>query len=237
MNQLLARATQIYVLILFILAIYLGAWPLLLVSVLIGWVLQGISLEVLIHRKYAHNQFEYKNRFWEYVAYLILLSTSLGRPVEWSYGHRVHHRYTDNPADPQSPHSIGKLKTLFSIFPSNVKGWDGIVDDLTSNKTLMLFNKFYYHLYLVYNIIWFSINPVLAIYFVGVPSVMTWTILGIVNTLAHTRKYSPDNLKFPLLFWGGNYHRTHHDSPGSIQLGKYDLSYYVIKCIKRDKPI
>jgi len=231
MNQHLARITQLYVLVLSIIAIWLGDWLLLSASFLIGWILQGISLETLIHRKYAHNQFAYKNRFWEVVCYVILLSTSLGRPFEWSFGHRVHHRYTDELNDPQSPHSIGKIRTFFSIFPSGVTGWDGIVNDLKLDKHLMLFNRYYFHLYFVYNVLWFSISPTLAVYFIGIPSILAWLSLGTINTLAHTDKYKPKDILFPLWFWGGNYHSVHHEFPKRTKLGPRDLSSYVIDII------
>jgi stearoyl-CoA desaturase (delta-9 desaturase) len=231
MNQTLARTAQIYILILSIIAVALGHWSLLALSLFFGWILQGISLETLVHRKYAHTQFRYKNILWELVCYVILLSTSLGRPFEWSFGHRVHHRYTDEPNDPQSPHSIGKLKTFFSIFPAGVKGWDGIAEDLKREKRLMVFNKYYYHFYVLYNIIWFAIDPTLAVYFIGIPSLITWLSLGTINTLAHTDKYEPKDLPFPLLFWGGNYHGTHHKYPRQTWLGPRDLSGYVIKII------
>lgn len=231
MNQLQARVTQVYVLILSLTALYLGHWGLLCLSIFVGWILQGISLETLIHRKYAHNQFDYKNKFCEMLCYIILLSTSLGRPFEWAFGHRVHHRYSDQDRDPQSPHSIGKLKTFFSIFPAGVEGWDGIADDLKKNTRLMMFNQYYYYLYFVYNAIWFSIDPILAIYFIGIPSILAWLTLGTINTFAHVEKYNPKNLPAPLWFWGGNYHGTHHKYPAKTVLGPLDLSGYIIKLI------
>ena len=231
MNQTIARTTQLYVLSLAIIALFIFDIKLLVIAFVIGWILQGISLETLIHRKYAHNQFSYKNKFWEYVCYLILLSTSLGRPYEWSYGHRVHHRYTDDVKDPQSPHSIGHLKTFLSLFPSSVKGWDGIDQDLRSQPRLMFFNKYYYHFYIAYNLIWFAIDPVLAVYFIGIPSILAWLSLGVINTTAHLEKGNPKDISFPLWFWGGNYHGTHHKFPGATNLGPRDLSFYVIKVI------
>lgn len=231
MNQLQARTTQIYILVLSILAIYFCNLETIIAGVVVGWVLQGISLETLIHRKYAHNQFNYKNIFWEVACYIILLSTSLGRPYEWSYGHRVHHRYTDQLNDPQSPHSIGILKTFFSVFPAGAKGWDGIDKDLRSQPRLMFFNKHYYKFYILYNIIWFTIDPVSALCFIGIPSLLAWLTLGIINTISHLEMYKPKDILFPLWFWGGNYHGTHHKFPNKTYLGPRDLSYFVIKII------
>lgn len=231
MNQYHARICQLYVLTLFGLAMYVFDLKLFLIAFSVGWVLQGISLETLLHRKYAHNQFRYKNIFWEFVCYLILLSTSLGRPYEWCFGHRVHHRYTDQTNDPQSPHSNGWVRTFLSIFPRGVKGWDGIDTDLRNEPRLMFFNRYYYHFYIAYNIIWFAIDPTLALYFIGIPSVFAWFTLGVIDTAAHLKKGSPNNVPFPLWFWGGNYHATHHKHPHITRLGPRDLSYYVMKVI------
>jgi stearoyl-CoA desaturase (delta-9 desaturase) len=231
MNRLQIHATQIYTLILTVLAISWFDCPLLALALVVGWALQGISLETLIHRKYAHNQFDYRNIFWEFTAYLILLSTGVGRPAEWAYGHRVHHRYTDLPEDPQSPHSIGWVKCALSIFPTNVPGWPGIIDDVLSTRRLMLFNRYYYWLYLAYNLAWFAISPELAVYFIGIPSCLAWISFGIVNTQSHRLQGQPNNIGFPLWFWGGNYHLEHHINPHASCLGPRDLSWYVIKLI------
>lgn len=232
MNQYYLRVSQITVLLFSLIAVTLYFDPFLLIlSLFLGWFFQGYALELIIHRKYAHNQFQYKNKFFEFFSYFCLVASSLGRPFEWSYGHRVHHRYTDQSKDPQSPHSRGKLNTLFSIFPRNVEGWEGIVDDLLKDKRLMFFNHYYYILLLAYYAAFFYFDIVLALYFIGIPSVLSWASLGYVNTFAHSTKYKPTNLKAPWFFWGANYHRNHHSDPRQKKLGNLDISFYAMRII------
>lgn len=231
---ILVKLTQVYVLLLTVLGLYFFNLNFLIISLVAGWALTGISVEVLIHRKYAHNQFEYKNIFFEILSYLILLSTAIGRPINWARGHRVHHRFTDQKEDPQSPHTIGHLNVFLSAFPSKVNVPKSVVfnfSDLTKNKRSIFFNENYYKLYLIYNIFWFLIDPILALYVIGIPSLMAWISLGTINVACHLTPNDPKDIPFPIWFWGANYHGTHHKDPTNLCLGRLDLSYQMIKII------
>lgn len=224
-------AFRLYIVALVLLTPFFFHLDFLIYSLIAGWILTGISTGVLIHRKYSHNQFEYKNVFFEFLGYIIMLSTSQGSPVGWSWGHRVHHRYTDQLRDPQSPFVIGKFRVFFSLFPVDVPGWDGIINDLIKDRRLMIFHQYYFLFLLAWHLMWFMIDPILLIYAVAIPSFVNTLILGYVNTFAHDHPGKTRNVLNPILFWGECYHKTHHDNPKLKNQGPLDLSYYIMKVI------
>jgi stearoyl-CoA desaturase (delta-9 desaturase) len=236
-HQSTNRFVRIYATVLSTIAIAFFFNPyFLLIALVIGWMAQGISIEAILHRKYAHNQYRYKNKFFEFLSYFILVSTGTGKPLSWSFGHRVHHKYTDDPYDPQSPHTWGFLRIFLSNFSTHVNGLDkkdypDMSDFNSYSKRFFIFNNNYYLFYALYSLLWFLIDPVFALYIIGIPCFLSWLSLGIVNLFSHLEYKNPKDLPFPLLFWGGNYHRRHHDNPGKTKLGRFDLSYYFIKLV------
>jgi len=235
-NKHLTAIIQVYVAILSITAVvFFFDFYFLSIALVLGWIMQGVSLEAIMHRKYAHNQYRYKNKFVEILAYGLLLSSGIGRPWDWAYGHRIHHSYTDEPSDPQSPYSIGHLKVFLSAFGSKVKPNDKQLPNMSDlddyGKRFLIFNNNYYLFYVLYNLFWFIIDPAFALYIIGIPSVFAWISLGVINVFSHLEYKNPRDLPLPIWFWGSNYHQTHHNEPRRTNLGKFDLSYYVIKLI------
>lgn len=225
------RIFQAYILgLIFLIPVYFHLdW--FIISIIIGWILAGITNGVLIHRKYSHNLFVYKNKFFEFVSYTILILTGQGSPINWAYGHRVHHRYPDQKTDPQSPHTIGKFRTFFSLFPTKVIAWDGIINDLLTDHRLVMFHRLYIPLLISWNIVCGLINFELLIYVVAIPTFITTIMLGYVNTFAHSDKDNIKNLKGSILLWGEGYHATHHNDPKLARQGANDLSWHVINFI------
>ena len=69
----------------------------------IGYVLTGVGITVGYHRLFTHRSF--KTRRTVRVTLAVLGSMAVEGPViEWVATHRKHHRFSDHPGDPHSPH-------------------------------------------------------------------------------------------------------------------------------------
>ena len=69
----------------------------------VGYFLTGAGVTIGFHRLFTHRSF--KTRRVLRIAFAVLGSAALEGPViEWVANHRMHHRFSDRPGDPHSPH-------------------------------------------------------------------------------------------------------------------------------------
>jgi stearoyl-CoA desaturase (delta-9 desaturase) len=74
-----------------------------LVVLAITYTLSGLGVTVGYHRLFTHRSFKTTRPLR--IAFAVLGSTAVEGPViEWVATHRKHHRYSDRPGDPHSPH-------------------------------------------------------------------------------------------------------------------------------------
>jgi fatty-acid desaturase len=204
------------------------------IAFIVGWILSGF-VGVLYHRKVSHRAFEYKNKFAEYICYVIMILTGQGSPLGWAAVHRIHHAKTDTLEDPQSPHSVGRIKTFTSWY--KLQDFDSnIVSDISKDSKLIFLHNYYNRLFLIYIVLLLAINPVWCLYFAGVSVTVCAMFVGIVNTFGHDDYTNASgtmacNMPLSFLYWGEGYHKTHHLNPRLTNLGNIDLGYYLIKII------
>ncbi len=212
---------------------------LFLTGIMLGWILSGVAVSALYHRKISHRAFEYKNKVSEYLCYLLMIMSGQGTPLGWAIIHRTHHAKTDTAEDPQSPFSVGKFKTLISWYKvDNVN--PKLVIDVLRDKKLMFLHNHYNKLFAVYFLVLFLISPLWAIYFAGLSVTICALFLGIVNTWGHsdlTRNQDTyaKNIRFLNLLWGEESHKDHHLFPSKIKFQDNDYCYWFIKLIGRVK--
>ena len=82
------------------------------------WFVGGVYLSCVIHMGIAHRALEYKPWF---VKAITLVNNAFGvyiDPVSWVNRHRLHHRFSDHPGDPNKLASDGLWRTLYlCLFP------------------------------------------------------------------------------------------------------------------------
>jgi len=100
---------------------HLGPWAGLAVGALyfvVVWFVGGLYLSAIIHMGIAHRALDYKEWF---VKAVTLINNTFGvyiDPVSWVNRHRLHHRYSDHPGDPNKLASDGFWRTLWlCLFP------------------------------------------------------------------------------------------------------------------------
>jgi stearoyl-CoA desaturase (Delta-9 desaturase) len=98
-------------------------WPDLVVLA-ITYVLTGVGITVGFHRLFTHRSFKTSRVLRALFA--VLGSAAVEGPViEWVSSHRKHHRFSDLPGDPHSPHvdhGVGWRGALRGLFHAHV-GW------------------------------------------------------------------------------------------------------------------
>lgn len=208
-------------------------------SLILGWVLSGIAVSALYHRKISHRAFEYRNKFSEYFCYLLMIMSGQGTPLGWAIIHRTHHSKTDTKEDPQSPFSVGKFRTLISWYSvDNIN--PRLVMDVLRDKKLMFLHNHYNKLFTVYASVLFLINPLWLLYFAGLSVTVCAFFLGVVNTWGHsdhlrTNDTYAKNISFFGLLWGEGTHKDHHLTPSLAKFSNNDYCYWFIKLIGKVK--
>ena len=201
---------------------------------MVGWALSGIAVSCIYHRQIAHKLWQPKNKVIEYVCYFLVIASGQGSPLSWAYVHRLHHKYTDQDRDPQSPVTQSKWRTFFSYYKIEYPEIR-LIRDLLQDKKIMFLHTHWNKLVCIYLVTLALIHPMLVLYSGGV---YVWCsfFVGVLNTWAHKKSDSDSyaqTLPAPVLFWGESYHTTHHSSPYLLKHGKWDIGYWVIEILKK----
>lgn len=128
----------------------IGLWLGMHVPILIG-------VEVGFHRHFAHRSFK-THRAVE-IALAVMGSMAFQGPVIWwAATHRRHHKYSDQPGDPHSPHLFGsglraQVKGLFHahmgwlFVPQSTRadGWDRYAYDLYRDRGIFKVHSLYFY--------------------------------------------------------------------------------------------
>lgn len=100
---------------------HIGPWAGLLIGAayfVVVWFVGGLYLSAVIHMGIAHRALDYKEWF---VKAVTVLNNTFGvyiNPVTWVNRHRLHHRYSDHPGDPNKLASDGFWRTMMlCLFP------------------------------------------------------------------------------------------------------------------------
>ena len=99
----------------------LGPWGGLAVAAgyfLVTWFIGGVYLSCVIHMGIAHRALDYKPWFVKAITVVNNACFVYIDPVTWVNRHRLHHRFSDHPGDPNKLASDGPWRTLaLCLFP------------------------------------------------------------------------------------------------------------------------
>ena len=202
--------------------------------------LTGISVSIFYHRLLSHRSFK-TSKWIEYVGTIIASYGIVGSSVGWCSTHIQHHKYTDKPNDPHSPHIMPWWKVQwFSMFVEQLV----VVPYLVRSKFHMWIHYNYFILITVILLVLIIIDPFLAIYAFLFPAMMLWNVGSFINVFAHnfgyrtyeTANHSTNNFILGYILFGEGWHNNHHNTPKSPSFGEkwweFDLAFQVIKLIR-----
>jgi fatty-acid desaturase len=99
----------------------LGPWAGLLIGAayIVGcWLIIGLYLPIVLHMGIAHRALDFRDWF---VKSITIVNNTFGiyvSPITWVNRHRLHHRFSDHPGDPNKLASDGFWRTLYlCLFP------------------------------------------------------------------------------------------------------------------------
>ena len=198
------------------------------------------------HRYFAHRAYKTSRVFQAVLAFLGCFCTQKG-PLWWAATHRQHHRYTDAPRDPHSPHQRGFWYShiLWTLSVEHEGYEPALVRDLYKFPELRLIERF-----CTVPLLGYLGATALLGGFHGlgwwycVPTVALMHAVMMVNSFSHmwghrrfaTADHSRNNPLLALVTLGEGWHNNHHRYMASANQGFYfwqvDITYYVLRVLE-----
>lgn len=218
---------------------------LLLISIAIYNLIIMVGVSGGLHRYFTHKSFN-TSIFWEKVMLIVSVPATLGTPLTWVAGHRLHHAYSDTDKDPHSPYSVGFINSYVHNW-KDLKVSSSIIVDIMRNKTAKFIHDHYIKLLALYALVLYLIDPTVGMICYSIPAVFIFHVTGLVDSICHTYGYrnfdtkdhSKNNILVNMLSVGEGLHNNHHGTPSSPKFSttknEVDLTWYFIKIIGREK--
>lgn len=204
-----------------------------------------IGIGVGYHRLLTHRAFT-THKIVRMILATLGSMAGQGPVLFWVALHRQHHKFSDRPGDPHSPHISGEEPSgwLSGLWHAHV-GWMlnpqqrnlRFVIDLMKEPEMVLVNKCYFHFLLIGIAIPAVIHGVVSHSWGGVLSGLLWGglvriflvhhVTWSINSICHlygsrpfaNRDHSTNNLWLSLLSFGEAWHNNHHAFPQSARHG------------------
>lgn len=235
---------------------HLGPWLGLLIGAvyfMVFWFLCGVYLADVLHLGIAHRALDYKEWFIKLVTLTNNFFGLYVDPIAWVNRHRLHHRYSDQPGDPNKLGSDGFWRTLYLClvpYPCRentardriFKSWSF---RLVSNNYFALFSQVF-----SLSLLWLLVRDLkfALVMWVGLRIFALWVNM-IQNYWTHTRAHGyrryddeQDNAMnigewFPVTAtFSACLQNNHHHYPRLLRLShdksEYDFGFVTVKLMK-----
>lgn len=220
----------------------LGWW---VVSFLGYCIIGCVGISVGYHRLLTHKSFK-TSRFWECVCTLVGVLAFTGSSIGWVGVHRDHHRYSDSPGDPHSPHEYG-AKMLLADYAFTPDKW--AIRDMITDRFHQSVHRYYFGLLAAWSALWFVASLLtgkpLLMHCVFIPAALSVWSSTMSNYMNHkwgyrphkTRDQSRNNWLNAIFTFGEGWHNNHHAFPGAWKFGQrwweVDMGSWFVRMIKR----
>ncbi len=234
---------QVIAHIIFIYALFVGTWANWLAAFAVYLLLATVGGTITYHRLLSHKSFQ-SPKWFEYFGTICASLGGNGSSIGWVAVHREHHRYTDMPNDPHSPHHDSILRIQFGSMLDQPK--IKYVPDLLRSKFHQWMHKNYWLVNIVYVLAVFALFGVEGVIFgYFVPTLAVWHAGSSINTVNHllgyrnyeTKEKSTNNFVTGLLVSGEGWHNNHHAFPAQAKFGhkwwEFDLGWWIIKLVQK----
>lgn len=210
-----------------------------------------VAVTLYLHRSQAHRSVEFHPLVSHFFRAWLWLTTGMVTQ-QWVAIHRRHHRYSDAPGDPHSPHVYGIAQVLFKgagLYHAASKDQKlvdqygvGTPDDWVERNVYSKHSRLGISLLLVINLFCFGWWGILiwGIQMIWIPF---WAA-GVVNGLGHwwgyrngaTRDHSRNLVPVGVIIGGEELHNNHHLNPASPRLSltpcEFDIGWMYITVLK-----
>ena len=224
---------------------------LIIVATLVMTHITILCVTLFLHRSQAHKGVTFHPVVAHFMRFWLWLTTGMVTK-QWVAIHRKHHRYSDEPGDPHSPHVFGiwrvftkgaGLYHLASKDPVMVATYgQGTPDDWIERNVYSKHSRLGITLLLLINLLCFSWWGFLVwgIQMIWIPF---WAA-GVINGVAHwwgykngtTRDHSRNISPWGIIIGGEELHNNHHLDPASPKLSRrwfeFDIGWMWICVLK-----
>ena len=204
-----------------------------------------------LHRSQAHRSVEFHPVVSHAMRFWLWLTTGMVTR-QWVAIHRKHHRFSDEPGDPHTPHVYGIWRVLFkgavlyhdaSKDKAMVDAYGtGTPDDWIERGLYSRHSRLGIAILLVFNVwLWGWLGAIVwGVQMLWIPF---WAA-GIINGVAHwvgyrngdTRDHSRNIMPWGVIVGGEELHNNHHLAPASAKLSlqtwEFDIGWFYIRCLK-----
>ena len=210
-----------------------------------------VCVTLYLHRSQAHRSVTFHPAIAHFMRAWLWLTTGMVTK-QWVAIHRKHHRFSDEPGDPHTPHVYGIGQVLFkgaflyhdaSKDKAMVDAYGrGTPDDWIEHNLYSNHSRLGIGILLVFNLIVFGWMGAIiwAIQMIWIPF---WAA-GIINGLAHwwgyrngtTRDQSRNISPWGIIIGGEELHNNHHLDPASPRLSlkayEFDIGWMYIRLLQ-----
>ena len=192
-----------------------------------------ICVTLYLHRSQAHRSIEFHPVVSHFMRFWLWLTTGMVT-AQWVAIHRKHHRFSDEPGDPHSPHVFGLATVVFkgailyheaSKDKAMVDSYGvGCPDDWMERNVYSAHSRLGIGILLVLDLAWFGWTGAL-VWGVQMCWIPFWAA-GVINGVGHwfgyingpTRDHSRNIVPWGIIVGGEELHNNHHVSPASAKL-------------------
>lgn len=210
-----------------------------------------VCVTLYLHRSQAHRGVEFHPAISHFMRFWLWLTTGMVTK-QWVAVHRAHHRYSDEPGDPHSPHVYGIGQVFFKgavLYHAASKDTEmvntygrGTPDDWIERKLYTPHSRLGIGLCLVFNLAVFGGIGAL-IWGIQMLWIPFWAA-GVINGVAHwwgyrngeTRDQSRNISPWGIVVGGEELHNNHHLDPANPRLSRqwweFDIGWFYIKLLQ-----
>ncbi len=209
-----------------------------------------VAVTLFLHRSQAHRGVQFHPAVAHFFRFWLWLTTGMVTK-QWVAIHRKHHRFSDEPGDPHSPHVYGIKKVFF-------KG-AGLYHEASKDKVMVdtygvgtPADWLELHVYSAHSRLGIGILLVLNTLVFGWWGIVIWGIqmiwipfwaAGVINGLGHwigyrngpTNDHSRNSSPWGIVIGGEELHNNHHLEPASPKLSKnwweFDIGWMYIQLL------
>lgn len=235
---------------------HLGPWTGLLIGgvyFFFFWFLSGVYLADILHLGIAHRSLDYKEWF---IKLVMLVNNFLGLyvdPVTWVNRHRLHHKHSDHPGDPNKLASDGFWRTLYLCLVPYSSNENMAADRILKSWSMRFVANNYFALFsqvFSFSLLWLLVRDwkFALVMWVGLRVFALWVNM-IQNYWTHTRTFGyrryddeHDNAMnigewLPVTAtFSACLQNNHHHYPGFLRLShdksEYDFGLITVKVMK-----
>ena len=203
-----------------------------------------------LHRSQAHRSVEFHPIIEHVMRFWLWLTTGMVT-AQWVAIHRKHHRHSDQPGDPHSPHVYGLTRVFFqgALLYHEASKDRVMVDSLSRGCPTDWIEQ---HLYSAHSRLGIGLLFVFNCWLWGWLGAIIWLVqmawipfwaAGVINGLGHwwgyrngeTRDHSRNLVPWGVVVGGEELHNNHHLDPASAKLSsipwEFDIGWFYIRCL------